>query len=84
MPKFTLIKEPEFEGDSKVEMSFSIDSSAIAHEYFDDFLRAAGFVLPESHEQESTGFFVRGDLGEMEWDANGELKRRHNPVRLVE
>ena len=69
MPKFKLIKEKDNQTDSQVEMSFSADSVDNAREFFDDFLRASGFVLREPDE-EGTGFMVRGDL---EWDKDGEL-----------
>ena len=69
MPKFKLTKQPDNMSDSTVEMSFSADSIDIAREFFDDFLRASGFVLREP-EDEGTGFMVRGDL---EWDKDGEL-----------
>ena len=80
MPKFTLIKHPDHQSDSKVEMSFDIDSSVVAHEYFDDFLRAAGFVLREPGDEEGTGFLVRGDL---EWDKDGELIRPKDKLKAV-
>ena len=69
MPKFKLTKEPDNFSDSTVEMSFTADSVDNAREFFDDFLRASGFVLREP-EEEGTGFMVRGDL---EWDKDGEL-----------
>ena len=80
MPKFTLIKEKDHNNDTEVRMTFDVDSSVIAHEYFDDFLRAAGFVLREREDDEGTGFLVRGDL---EWDKDGELIRPKNKLKAV-
>lgn len=82
MPKFTLVKQADHGRDTEVSMSFEVDSSDLAKEYFEDFLRASGFVLREPPE--SSGFMVSGDIADLEWDANGELKRKNTPVRLVE
>ena len=76
MPKFTLIKEKDNSFDTEVKMTFEVDSATVAREYFDDFLRASGFVLPDYEGDDGTGFMVAGGL---EWDSNGELVK---PNRL--
>ena len=80
MPKFTLIKEKDHNNDTEVKMTFDVDSSVVAQEYFEDFLRAAGFVLRERGDDEGTGFLVRGDL---EWDKDGELIRPKDKLKAV-
>jgi hypothetical protein len=81
MPKFKLIKEPDFISDNRVEMTFDVDSSVLAHEYFDDFLKASGFVAKDT-PYESTGYLVRG-VEDMEWDVDGELKSKTDSLRVI-
>ena len=79
MPKLTLIKQADNDRDSRIEMSFDVDSSVLAQEYFEDFLKAAGFVSRMPYEQ--TGYLTRG---EMEWDHNGELIKPKADLKVVE
>jgi hypothetical protein len=71
MPKFTLIKNSEFEGDAEVSVTFSTDQLGLAKDHFDDFLKASGFELPLDNRM--SGYIIP-DSSEWEWDDDGELK----------
>lgn len=47
MPKFTLIKHPEHETDAKVKVTFSTEFYPNCREFFDDFMKASGFEVPD-------------------------------------
>ena len=47
MPRFTLIKHPDGQYDSKVEVSFECEMVDVAKAHFDDFLQGSGFSLPD-------------------------------------
>ena len=47
MPRFTLIKHPDGQYDSKVEVSFECEMIDVAKAHFDDFLQGSGFSLPD-------------------------------------
>ena len=65
MPKFTLIKHSEFEGDVEVSVTFSTDQLGLAKDHFDDFMKASGFELPLDNMMSG---YVIPDPSEWEWD----------------
>ena len=71
MPKFTLIKHSEFEGDAEVSVTFSTDQLGLAKDHFDDFLKASGFELPLDNRM--SGYIIP-DPSEWEWDDDGDMK----------
>ena len=71
MPKFTLIKHSEFEGDAEVSVTFSTDQLGLAKDHFDDFMKASGFELPLDNQMSG---YVIPDPSEWEWDDDGEMK----------
>ena len=74
MPKFTLIKHSEFEGDAEVSVTFSTDQLGLAKDHFDDFMKASGFELPLDNKMSG---YVIPDASEWEWDDDGEMKIEH-------
>ncbi len=71
MPKFTLIKHSEFEGDAEVSVTFSTDQLGLAKDHFDDFMKASGFELPLDNRM--SGYIIP-DPSEWEWDDDGDMK----------
>jgi hypothetical protein len=71
MPKFTLIKHSEFEGDAEVSVTFSTDQLGLAKDHFDDFMKASGFELPLDNRMSG---YVIPSPSEWEWDDKGEFK----------
>ena len=49
MPRFTLIKHKSFDEDSEVTVDFETELLDSAYESINDFLRGAGFEMPEEN-----------------------------------
>jgi len=51
MPKFTLIKHADNDYDTEVTVEFTADVLDLARAHYEDFLRGAGFDMPDSSTQ---------------------------------
>lgn len=51
MPKFTLIKHPDHETDSKIEVTFFTEFLSDLDEFFEDFVAASGFERQAKEER---------------------------------
>ena len=74
MPKFTLIKHPDCEGDAKIEIEFTTDLLSLANDHYRDFLKASGFELPIEDDKldEEIDFFTKEE--DWMWDDAFDFK----------
>ena len=78
MPKFTLIKHPDCEGDAKIEIEFTTDLLSLANDHYRDFLKASGFEFPS--EEDDFDFMAKSEDDAWEEAFDFKFKERKDTV----